>query len=95
LETEEVRSDTVLENQHEQAVGGAYGEQVERDRSERNHHRPECDGEQNEGEAEDECEHQWGGVGDGVDVVDVLRGGAADEGVGVGLLERGGDEVVT
>jgi len=47
----------LLEDEHENAVGGADGEQVEQDRLDRDDDRAERDEQQQEGESEHECEH--------------------------------------
>ena len=53
----------------------------------------EDQGEQEEAQPEDEGEHDRQPLVDDVGVVDVLRGGAADQHAGVGPVERGGNQV--
>ena len=47
-EAEEVRADALLEDEHQQPVGGADGEQIDRDRGQRDDDRAERKGEQDE-----------------------------------------------
>ena len=84
-----------LEHQHQQAVGGADGQQVEHDRLDRDDERAERDQQQQERRGEHEREH----VGQVADhgVVEVAGRGGLSGGVGldsVHLAERGRDELV-
>ena len=72
-------ADALLEDEHEQPVGGSDREQVERDRDRGDHDRAERDREQDEAEPEHEGEHDREPAADDVEVVDVLRGRSADE----------------
>ena len=80
----------VLEDEHEDAVGGADRQQVEDDRLDRHHDRAERDQQQDEREAEHEREHERRARRHGVD--EVLRaGGHAGHGdLGAGELADGG-----
>ena len=93
LEAEEVVADALLEDEHEQAVGGADREQVERDRDGGDHDRAEGDREQDEAEPEHEGEHDREPAADDVEVVDALRGRSADEHGRLELAERLRDQV--
>ena len=88
LEAEQIGADTFLEDEHQQAVRGADREQVERHGRAGHHDRPEDDGEQHERQREHERDHPRRGVDDRVEVVDVLRGRAADEDLGARPGER-------
>ena len=87
--------DAVLEDEHEQAVGGSDREQVERDRDGGDDDRAEGDREQDEAEAEDEGEHDREPVADDVEVVDALGGRSADEDRRLETAERLRDQVGT
>ena len=56
LEAEQIRADTLLEDQDHQAVGRTHGKQVEDDRLERQDDRAEDDHQEQEAQAEDEGE---------------------------------------
>ena len=95
LEAEELVPDALDEDEHEQPVGGADREQVHGDGRRGNDDRAEGDRQQDEAEAQHEHEHdREPGVHDVV-VVDVLRGRPADEPLGAGAFEGGGDDVCT
>ena len=85
----------MLEDQHEQAIGGTDREQVEDDGGGGEHHGAKDQGEQQEAEPEDKGQHDRQPVVDDVGVVDVLRCGAADEHTGAGSFERCRDQVAT
>ena len=85
--------DALLEDEHEQAVGGSDREQVERDRDGGDDDRAERDGEQDEAEAEHEGEHDREPAADDVEVVDVLGGRSADEDGRLDIAERLRDQV--
>ena len=93
LEAEELVPDALLEDEHEQSVGGSDREQVERDRDGGDDDRAEGDGEQKEAEAEHEGEHDREPVADDVEVVDVLGGRSADEDRRLEIAERLRDQV--
>ena len=66
----------MLEDEHEQAIGGTDREQVERDCGERDGDRSESDRQQDEGESEDEGEYErrrLRGVLEVASVVDPVR----------------------
>ena len=95
LEAEQIGADALLEDEHEQAVGGADREQVERDRRRRRRRpsgrRPSAG---RSVRSEHEGDHERRRVDHGVEVVDVLRARAADEHLGVGARERLRDDLV-
>ena len=74
LEAEELVAHALDEDEDEQAVGGADGEQVHRDRGRRDDDRAKRDREQDEAEAEDEDEHDREPRVHDVVVVDVFGG---------------------
>jgi len=79
----------VLEDQHQQAVGGRDREQVQRDGGERHDHRPEGDHQQAEREHEHERDRVRQAVTDLAGEVDVLGGRAREIGVGAGDMPHG------
>ena len=78
LEADQAGADAVLEDEHDQAVGGADRQQVEDDRGRGDHDRPEDQRQQQEAEAEHEDEDVRQPVVHGVDEVDVVGRVAAD-----------------
>ena len=81
---------SVLEDEHEDAVGRADRQQVEDDRLDRHHDRAERDQQQDEREAEHEQEHDRRVRGEVVAEV-VRPGGRAGHGdLGAGQLADGG-----
>ena len=90
LEVEQLLAVAVLEDEHEDAVGGADRQQVEDDRLDRHDDRAERDQQQDEREAEHEQEHDRRARHQDVD--EVLRaGGHAGHGdLGAGQLADGG-----
>ena len=93
LKAEQVGREPVLEDHDEQAVGGADREQVQNDGGGGEDQGPEDQGEEQEAQPEDEGKHDRQPVVDDVGVVDVLRGGPANEHTGAGSVERGRDQV--
>ena len=87
-EPEELVPDPVLKDEHHEAVGRADGEQVEDDRLQREHDRPECDGQQDEAEDEHERDDPGKPVGHQRGVVDLLGGLAGHEDRRVHVAEQ-------
>src|SRR5215217_2439470 len=56
-EAEQVGADALLEDEHEDPVGGADREEVDGDRGERDRDRPECEQEQEEAQRQHERDH--------------------------------------
>ena len=71
-EAEEVGGDALLEDEHQDSVGGADREQIDRDRGQRDDNRAEGEREQDEGEDEDEGDHDRQPVADQREEVAVL-----------------------
>ena len=93
LKAEQAGTVSVEEDEREEPVRRADGEQVEQHRDERDDDRAERDREQDEAQPEHEEEHVRGRVRHGVEVVDVLGGDAADVDLRPTAAEDPRDEV--
>ena len=93
LEAEQPRADAVLEDQHQEAVGRADGQQVHDDRLRRDDERAEHHHQQEEAQAEHEDHDDRDVRRHRVDVVARAGGVAADDDLGVRALERRPDDV--
>ena len=87
LEAEQPAPDPVVEDEHDEPVGGPDREQVEHDRGGRDHDRAEHDRQEHEAQAEHEDEHDRQPGVHRVDEVDVVGRVAADDDVHVGARE--------
>jgi len=88
-EAQDLLGPAVLEDEHQQAVGGCHGEQVQRDGGERHDHRPEGDHQQAERKYEHERDRVRQAVADLAGEVDVRGDEAGDLGLGAADMPRG------
>ena len=94
LEVEQLLAVAVLEDEHEDAVGGADRQQVEDDRLDRDDDRAERDQQQDEREPEHEREHERRACRQVVDEVLRAGGHAGHRDLGAGeLADGGGDDL--